>query len=254
MEESKKVGIFWLGGAGIFVALIILSIPFIGKRIPWSVENKIAKSLSVGKQLGVCTSVDGNVALKKLVARLQVYPTDNEFPLNVQVVSGETINAFASLGGEVFVYQGLLKKAESPEELAGVLAHEMEHVHHRHIMQGAFGSLITYGLVGILLDPGSAIDPRAMTALLNLKFTKSQEDQADREGLKRLNAAHVDVTGFANFFKRQSGAGAVAEMLSDHPSSEDRSTMAQSFYQKDFTPVLTAEEWTKLKADLRELA
>ncbi len=152
----------------------------------------------------------------------------------------------AGLGGIITIYSGLLNKAESPEEIAGVLAHEIEHVHHRHIMEGALVHLFT--AEGIHLIFGDASSGAGFAKyLLNMDFTKDQERQADEEGLRRLQAAHVDNQGFKAFFERMGKHEGSSVFLSDHPSNDERVEMVEKFKNEDTKPIMTNTEWEVLK-------
>jgi Zn-dependent protease with chaperone function len=246
MSEThpKLKGLLWIGGTALVAALVIFALPFFAKHVPWSFETKMAGYLETGDHFEPCTNAAGKLELKKVVDRLYPQP---EFPIDASVISGKTVNAFAFLGGKIYIYDGLLQKAESPEELAGVLAHEIEHVRHRHIIEGVFVRLVTIELLRFIFDPQSGVDPNIINSLVNLRFSRDQEDEADRDGLKRLQRAHVNVMGFAQFFKREDKAGAIPALLSDHPSSGNRSELAQSYFRVDTTPVLTVNEWKNLK-------
>jgi Zn-dependent protease with chaperone function len=246
--SAKSKGLMWIGLSLLLVLIFILGLPFLAKQVPWSFEKKMAKYLENRPELQACAQPPGNLALQKIVTRLYPqFPDDSKFPLHVEVIAGKTVNAFASLGGQIYVYDGLLQKAESPEELAGVLAHEIEHVHHRHILQGAFTQLLTLGMIGVIFDPGSAIDPRLLTFLMNLRFSREQESEADLDGLRRLHAAKIDVTGFQHFFERAENKTEMPSLLSDHPASENRSALAKSFFTVDTLPLLKNSEWRDLR-------
>ena len=246
--HSKTKGLIWIFGTVGIVYLFILALPYLAKTIPWSVETKMGKVLQDFPDTKVCKSDDGSRALQKLVDRLHpILPNDSEFPVSVKIISGQSINAFASFGGQIYVYDGLLQKAESDDELAGVLAHEMEHVRHRHIIQGAFVNFLTLELANLIFDPGSAVDPRFLHLLMNLQFSRAQETEADTDGLRRLQAAHIDTAGFARFFKREENQSSVPTILSDPPSSENRSELAKQFPTPNSVKILEASEWTSLK-------
>jgi beta-barrel assembly-enhancing protease len=244
--NSKVSGLIWvlvIAGLG---AGMGWGIPRLAGLMPWSFEQKLSKSMMSAMMPGmqVCESKPGSAALLSLVGRIfPLLEGDAPVPLQVQVIEGETINAFAALGGKIFIYDGLLRAAHSPEELAGVLAHEIEHVKHRHVFQGMFVRLLVAAVGGG--------DVEWMGALLNLKFSRRQEDRADRDGLSRLRTAEVDVKGFADFFQREasSGIGGLEppEMISDHPAASSRAQLVQEFAGGPVRPILAAPEWANLQ-------
>jgi predicted Zn-dependent protease len=253
--HSKLKGLLWIGGTVAIVFIFVRGLPIIAKNIPWSVEKKMGRYLQNIPNLRACYTTQGAADFQKIIDRLYPkMPGDSEFPLQVQVIAGKTVNAFASLGGQIYVYDGLIQKAESAEELAGVLAHEIEHVRHCHIMQGMFVRFLSYGILSMVFDPGSAVDPRLLHALMNLRFSREQEAEADYDGIQRLNAAKIDVTGFEHFFEREENQSKIPSLLSDHPTSENRSQLIKKFYQKDTIPVLNNEEWAAVKKMCASLA
>ena len=82
---------------------------------------------------------------------------------------------------------------------------------------------------------------------VNMGFTRSQEAQADEEGLKRLQQAHVDNQPLKRFFERMSKSNSVPVFMSDHPSDPSRSEMVAKFDNQDTTPILSQDEWLILK-------
>jgi len=249
--HPKLKGIFWLGGALIITVLIVLGLPFFAKHVPWSAEKKMTRFLGTLPDTQICNSsknaIAGRPQLQKIIDRLYpVLPGDRDIPISVEVITGKTVNAFASLGGAIYVYDGLLKHAESPEELAGILAHEMEHVRHRHIIQGVFVRLITAEVLSLVYGNSTA-DPRLVSMLLNMHFSREQESQADEEGLKRLQAAHIDAAGFQHFFEREENQSSVPAILTDHPSSENRAALVKQYAGGTVTPIMSTEEWKELK-------
>ncbi len=134
------------------------------------------------------------------------------------------VNAFAIPGGFVVVHAGLVHAADTPEELAGVLAHEIEHVERRHTLQ-----LMLYQLGWATLLAVALGDPTAITALLllelgNLSFSRDLEAQADTGGLETLRKAGVSPDGMASFFRKLSadGGGSGPSWISTHPSIKER--------------------------------
>ena len=249
--ESKTKGLVWIIVAAGFIAACVYASPLIIRQIPWSAEKRLARWVDLSAGEHVCRSPLGTSALGKLVARLHPnFPQDHEFPLSVQVIERPEINAFASFGGEIFILNGLLGQAESPEELAGVLAHEMEHVAQRHILQGTIGKIVTSVILQSIFSGGPA-DPRLWTALAHQQYGRAQEEQADRGGLERLRAAQVDASGLIHFFERmenQRGTSNTVEvLLSDHPSNQSRAELARTYQLPSAKRVLSANEWKNLR-------
>ncbi len=249
--SGKTKGLVWLLGTAGVAMLFVLGLPWMARQVPWTLEQRLAKIVRLSAGHRVCSTPSGQAALQKLVARL--YPQqkeDDRFPVEVQVMEEPSVNAFASFGGQIFILDGLLKQAESPEEVAGVLAHEIAHVSLRHIIEGTIVRLMTTVMLQATLS-GGQVDPELVSSLMHLKFSREQEAQADHGGLARLRQAEIDVSGFVKFFDRMGGDSAWTALLSDHPSNVSRAEMAKAYRGGAVRPVLTDAQWQDLKAICR---
>jgi beta-barrel assembly-enhancing protease len=166
------------------------------------------------------------VALGEMTQRMTAQIPDSPYKFEVTVVKSDVVNAFALPGGYVVVFTGLMKKAESGEEVAGVLSHELNHVLQRHGLERMVKSLglmavaaIVFGnqqgLVGMMKQLG--------VELFTLKFGREQETEADLKGLQLLQRAKIDPAGMITFFERLSEKDqGQLEWLSTHPMSTAR--------------------------------
>jgi predicted Zn-dependent protease len=171
------------------------------------------------------------------------------------VADDPSVNAFAMPGGYIVVHTGLIAKANSAEEVAGVLAHEIEHVEQRHSLRGliqaaglsAIGVLITGDLSG-----GSAA---WLTHLIGLEFSREHETASDTAGVKRLIAAQIDPRGMASFFellaKEQAALPDALSMLSTHPASSERVKSLENLLQDAPTFPKLPVDWSALQAELK---
>lgn len=245
-QQSK--GLAWLVLTAFLAIAVAGGLPYFARFIPWTAE-RYASILLGSPKVPVCggsRQAEAMALLGRITHRLYpIYPTD-KFPLTVQIVSGDTVNAFASLGGQICVYDGLLQQAESPEELAGVLAHEIEHVRRRHIMEGMIARLITVGSLQLIFSGGKS-GTRPADLLLSMSFSRQQEREADEGGLQRLQDARIDVSGFERFFERAGNMPTLPPILSDHPSSGARAQMARRHAGHSFDPLMDPKDWQLLK-------
>ena len=138
-----------------------------------------------------------------------------------------TQNAFCTPGGYIYVYTGLIKYLEHEDDLAGVLGHEMAHADQRH---GTKSMIEQYGLTTLItmVTGGSASTIQTLAAnLLNLKYSRCHEAEADGYSVVYLNGSGYACNGAASFFTKliASGqAGSTPAFLSDHPDPGDRVT------------------------------
>ncbi|MBI3772737.1 MAG: M48 family metallopeptidase [Gammaproteobacteria bacterium] len=140
------------------------------------------------------------------------------------VVDSPVVNAFAVPGGHVVVFTGLLKSAQTPEEVAGVLAHETQHVLQRHSLRAMVQAIGWQAVVSLAIgNVGSGMAEELATQLGTLKFSRSQENDADAKGVALLRQAQISPEGMLNFFERMSKQkGPQLAILSTHPPSDER--------------------------------
>jgi len=153
------------------------------------------------------------------------------FEFEFVVSKDEAVNAFALPGGFVTVNSGLLEAAESGEEVAGVLGHEIQHALLRHgtrrILRQLGGSLV----LGLLTFGGEPTGISGLAGqLTSLSYDREQESEADVRGVDLLLRAGIDPRGLSAFFDRLSREGGMAPpvLLSTHPDPGDRSARIAS--------------------------
>lgn len=245
----------WVLCAAGVAAGMAFALPRLARHVPWSVEQWLARIVGTAPPGALCKGrghLDSIAAFDKLVQR--IYPLsadDKTLPITIDVVAGSTINAVATLGGHVYVFEGLIKQAGSPEELAGVLAHEIEHVRNRHIVQGLAVNLLTLEALQVVLPGEGRFDAQIARLLLSMQFSRQQEGEADEKGLERLRSAQVDGGGFAQFFVRAQELPSPPAILSSHPPNESRKALAMRFRGYTMSPVLDSVEWKALGAICR---
>lgn len=249
MQKAKWLGLLWIIIALMLAIGFTFQFGILVKKIPWSWERRLA-SFTNGSFSNACSNNPASqAALVKMLKR--IYPLredDQEFTVQVQVVRNGSINAFATLGGNIIIYEGLLKEASSAEELAGVLAHEIEHVRLRHILQGVLVRLATTEGIEFIFSGGFSIpNVDAVPFFLNMNFTKMEEAEADDEAIIRLEKSKVSLRGLYQFFKRMERQSTVNHLLSDHPSDSSRLKKLESRLDLPSTAILNDKEWAELK-------
>jgi predicted Zn-dependent protease len=134
------------------------------------------------------------------------------------------VNAFALPGGHVVVFTGLLRATGSAEELAGVLAHEAQHIEQRHSLKNLLHGLGWRALLGLALgDLSGSVWAGLAEQMGSLGYSRELEVQADAGGLLALRRAGISPDGMLRFFARleDKDAGQI-ELLSTHPASAHR--------------------------------
>jgi predicted Zn-dependent protease len=190
-----------------------------------------------------------------MVGKLTHASPDKRFAFKVSVQQNQEVNAFAAPGGLIVVYTGLIDEAGTAEEVAGVLAHEMAHATHRHSMRQLIYAGGLLPLMGLLIgQPDAAALFHNLGKLSELKFSRTQEEEADRTGFDTLVAAGISTEGMARFFDRLAQAsGASPSFLSTHPASGDRAAAirarATALGHRTIEPL--SIDWNAVKASIR---
>jgi predicted Zn-dependent protease len=197
-----------------------------------------------------CVEAEGRAALVKLIGRLEA-AARLPIPLDAKVVRRSEANAVALPGGHIYVFQGLVEKSENPDELAGVIAHEIGHVAHRDgtrsILQAAGLSFLFGMLLGDFAG-GSAVVIGAR-AVLQSSYSRDVESAADLFAVELMNRAGGDVRALGAILTRIAGANHPGmEILRDHPDTKARVAVINSAAAAPSSqPLLEPAEWAALK-------
>jgi predicted Zn-dependent protease len=199
--------------------------------VPTELEEQLAASEVGRMEAKVLQAPALQGALDAMVAKLEkATPGGSPYRFRMRAVQDRTENAFALPGGEMFVTTGLLAASSSPDELAGIVGHEMQHVLGRHSLKAMGLKLgVQLSLMALIGDVGiSSAVAQGSSHLLGLSFDRDQERESDRLGIGMAHRAGYDPTEVANFFERHREAGdtEVAEgaraLFSDHPADGAR--------------------------------
>ena len=221
----------------------------VGKGVNfYSLEKEIALGKQLAQEVERQAKIIDDPIIAEYVNRLGqniVRNSDAKVPFTIKVLDSEEVNAFALPGGFFFVYSGLILKADTEAELAGVMAHEIAHVAARHgTRQATRGELAQIGMIAMSIAipygwTGYAIRQGAGLAIPMgfLQFTKAFEKEADYLGLQYLYKAGYDPTAFVDFFEKiqtleKKKPGTMAKVFSTHPMTDDRIKSAQNEIQK----------------------
>jgi predicted Zn-dependent protease len=218
-------------GAGLYVRGIPAVAGLAADRVPvaWEVALGEAAVVQLAPAEKRCHDPERQRRLDEVTDALLRTLPDARYPFQVTVVDHPGVNAFAAPGGVIVVFRGLLERTHSAEELAGVLAHEMQHVLHRHatraILRQASTGILVAALVG---DVGGVMAFGLETARMlgDLRHSREAEHEADRDGMRMLQAARVDPEGMLTFFRTiqalEGGSPTAPRYLSTHPAPADR--------------------------------
>lgn len=227
-------------------------------RIPVEWERKLGESAYhdfLARQ-EVMKKGPAVAAVTEMTHRLTDPIPENPYTFDITVVKSDVVNAFALPGGYIVVFTGLMKKAESPEEVAGVLAHELNHVLQRHGLERIVKQLGFVAVVSIVLGNQQGLGgvmKQLGVELMTLKFGRAQETEADLTGLQLLHQARIDPSGMITFFQRlaEKDEGRV-EWFSTHPMSSARADRlkAELAEMPKQPPQPFTFDWTPVRASL----
>ena len=262
----------WLCGAAI-VSVLCLVGGYYGllalakasiHAVPVSVDEKIGK-LALDSMDLEGTPVKDKViveAVKAMVARLEPHSELKGLTFEVRVMDSPQVNAFCLPGGKIVVYTGLLRKAQTAEQVAGVLSHEMAHAIKRHGLQRVTESLgivvafeLLIGDVGGLVALGVELGKSAALT----SYSRESETEADLVGVRMLHAAAVDPLELAGFFEMLKDEGkdvpdAIA-WLSTHPQHDVRIATIRgelaTLGAREYRPL--AIDWDDVQQHLQQL-
>ena len=230
-ERRPLLSFFRLGGALLILVaalggIVLLAAGRLAPLLPFHHERAVADAAFHGwpsdkviepylRQLG------------ERLARAQGLPPD--LRIEVHYDDDPVVNAFATLGGHIVVYQGLLEALPDENALAMVLAHEIAHVRHRHPI-ASLGRSAALSLALMLLgtDTGAQSAASAMSQggmLTMLSFSRSEEEEADATALETLARAYGHVASGDRFFRHvlaEEGSKEPPRFLSSHPLSSQR--------------------------------
>src|SRR6202049_1970490 len=227
----------------------------IGKGVNfYSLEREMALGKGLAQKVERSSKLVDDPVVSEYVNRVGqnlVRNSDAKVPFTIKVIDSDVVNAFALPGGFFYVHSGLILRADSEAELAGVMAHEIAHVAARHgtknATKGEIAQMATIPL--ILLGPGGWAGYGLYEGLnfaipmSFLKFSRDAEYEADYLGLQYMYAAGYDPNAFVTFFekveaeeKRQPGT--VPKFFSTHPPTPERVVSIQ----KEIGNVLPARE------------
>jgi beta-barrel assembly-enhancing protease len=185
------------------------------------------------------------------------------------VVNSDVVNAFAVPGGYIYINRGLIERAGSMSEVAGVLAHEIGHVEQRHgveqmeKMQGAnLGLNLAYVLLGRRPGQLEQTGVQALGSIVFAKFSRDDENEADQVAVPLMVSSRINANGLITMFQRltalqRTQPSAMTQWFSTHPTNEERINHTRSVIaatQGAASGTNDTREFQRIRSRLRSMA
>lgn len=232
------------------VAIFMTAPGWLGPLVPESWERRIGEAMVGDLGAYTCSTPESEAALAALVRQVDAGQT----PVSVQIAKIDMVNAVALPGGRILIFDKLLQEAKSPDEVAGVLGHEVGHVRKRHVMQAL---LRQFGL-SILLSGANSDLGGTFGGLAAMGYSRRAEREADAYSRMRLAAADISPAATAAFFGRlrkidPTSGNKQLSYLNSHPDSGEREQAFKAAVRPGtaYRPALTPAQFTALRSACR---
>jgi len=270
-ETGRQVRLAALATAALasVITAYLFGVPLLASRIvnlvptEWerslgdTVATQMEASLAAEAGFEVCDP-DPNSVANRAIARFgaeALKGSGSPFDLDINVIRTEVPNAFALPGGKVYFFSALLERAQTPDEFAGVLAHEIGHVAHRHGMEQLISTAGTGALIGFILGDMTGVSVAAGlgATLIDSRFSRDAERQADRYAADVAKRMDFQPAGLADLLDRVGEDDDFTKafaLLSTHPLTEDRRAALVELTRErpgDVAPPFTLAEWVAIR-------
>jgi len=224
--------------AVVFVAIsiLIIIVDNFADKIPFDMEKELPISSFIDKLETEKLPPYLNEITQKV---LNTFDLPKDMDITFHYVNDDTVNAFATLGGHIVLYRGLLEKLKYEDELAMVIAHEIAHVKYRHpILSTSHGIVVGIVLSAVSSSSGNTVinDLMGSTGMASLmRFSRDFEYQADKDAINSLIKlyGHADgALGLFEVFNSISGDAPSFEFLATHPLTNNRISQTTKIINK----------------------
>lgn len=245
---------------GLYVSIPVLArwaVPLVSVEMERDWGRQIAAGLEANAR--VCRNPSGLNAVKALTDRLAAHLPPGRQAVNVHVLDEKMVNALALPGGEIIVFRGLIDVMEGPDELAGVLAHELTHIGERHVTAALIRGVGVGVLATLVTGDASGLVASGVTALMAATYTRDDEEAADRGAVRLLRQARIDNAGLATFFLRlerlEAGGLGLPAWMGTHPEAKARAARISAEAEPStLAPALRGKQWQAVKDICRPLS
>lgn len=194
-------------------------------------------------------------AFQQIKERLITVLDTTAYRYQFTIIKSDQINAFTIPGGNIFMFSELMKIAETPEEVAAVLAHEIGHAERRHVVSKLIKELSITAIVSVLSGGDPSILTQVLKDIVGNSFERKQEEEADKFALELLEKASISPKSLARFFERLNEKNLDydenLEILMTHPHNDKRIEQVRRYKTKNnFKPLPFNVDWKKVQESL----
>ncbi|MDR0864485.1 MAG: M48 family metallopeptidase [Candidatus Symbiothrix sp.] len=176
--------------------------------------------------------------------------------IKIHVVKSSEVNAFALPDRHIVIHSELISFCKNPEELAGILSHEIAHIEKNHIMM-KLGKELGFSALSAMLSSGSG-GAESLRLLTSTAYDRQMEEQADETGVAYLQKSKINPAPLADFMFRlsveESDIQKNLTLISTHPETEQRARKILDLLPKEsieYTPLLPDSTWIQLQENIR---
>lgn len=206
----------------IFQGIQVIQLSNISDKQEVQLGKQINQQLVSEQQIKIYNNSEVTRYVDQIGQRLAASSTRPKIPYKFQVVNADSINAFATMGGFVYVHSGLLKAADNEAQVASVIAHEIGHITNRHAVEQMRQKAIASGLTAAAgLDRNVAVGIGVDLAIQR-PTSRQDEFEADQSGFITLGRAGYAQSAMIAFLEKLLKAPSPPTFLSDHPATSDR--------------------------------
>ncbi len=228
--------------AGIYLYVLPEFAGQLASQLPQGIEEKIGDHLHNSISEDIVIDYEKSIELNDFYKALH-HKTSYNYKFYV-VADSNVVNAFAAPGGHIYVFQGILRKIKTPEQLSSLMFHEMGHIENKHtikylfraISRSVFLNLVTSDINGI-----AGFLAENLNVFYTLKYSKELEEEADLYAISQMTTSQLNIDGMVDLFKvlkEEEIDITIPEFLSTHPLTDNR--------------ILKAEKARKAQSQIKE--
>jgi len=190
-------------------------------------EEKLASAIHsiILSEFDTINSPAANIVLDSILLRLQKGIDSARYTYNFTIIDNEQLNAFATLGGRIYIFKGLIEHSDNAEMLASVLAHEIGHIEHHDFENRLAKNIAISTVIAVATGGNETLISELSKSVLGSSYDRQQEAHADKFAMQLLEKVNIDPSALGVFFikiKRLDNSSLDLEYFQSHPNTDSR--------------------------------